>query len=180
VYQHSPFSGSEHGAEGQLGSPWVADGVGGHVGVASDHGGFALKEQIADLLRGAAYDVRDIGALKASPGDDYPDYVIPLARAVAAGTVDRGIALCGSGVGASICANKAAGVRAGLIHDVFSAHQGVEDDDMNVFSLGSQVIGLALAWELIETFLKVRFGGAERHQSRVDKVKALEVHEVAH
>ena len=106
------------------------------VGIASDHGGFVLKEQIADLLRGATHEVVDFGAVQPSPGDDYPDYVIPLARAVAAGTVDRGIALCGSGVGASICANKVAGVRAGLIHDVFSAHQGVEDDDMNVFSSG--------------------------------------------
>ena len=106
------------------------------VGIASDHGGFVLKEQIAKLLRDAAYEVVDFGALQPNPGDDYPDYVIPLARAVAAGKVDRGIALCGSGVGASICANKVAGVRAGLIHDVFSAHQGVEDDDMNVFSLG--------------------------------------------
>ena len=106
------------------------------VGIASDHGGFALKEQIADLLRGAAHEVVDFGALQPSPGDDYPDYVIPMARAVVDGTVERGIALCGSGVGASICANKVAGVRAGLIHDVFSARQGVEDDDMNVFSLG--------------------------------------------
>jgi len=98
---------------------------------------------------------------------------------VSAGKVDRGLALCGSGVGASIAANKVAGVRAGLIHDVFSAHQGVEDDDMNVFSLGGQIIGPALAWELIETFLNARFSGAVRHQRRVDKVKALEMHEVA-
>jgi ribose 5-phosphate isomerase B len=150
------------------------------VGIASDHGGFALKEQIADLLRGSGSEVVDFGARELSPGDDYPDYVIPLAKAVAAGNVDRGVALCGSGVGASICANKIAGVRAGLIHDVFSAHQGVEDDNMNVFSLGGQVIGPALAWELIEAFLKARFSGAERHQRRVDKVKALEMHEVAH
>ena len=149
------------------------------VGIASDHGGFALKEQIAGLLRGAAHGVVDFGAVQPSPGDDYPDYVIPLARAVAAGTVERGIALCGNGVGASICANKVAGVRAGLIHDVFSAHQGVEDDDMNVFCLGGNVIGSALAWELIETFLRARFSGAARHQRRVDKVKALEMHEVA-
>ena len=149
------------------------------IGIASDHGGFVLKEQIANLLRDAAYEVVDFGAPHPSPGDDYPDYVIPLARAVATGKVDRGIALCGSGVGASICANKVAGVRAGLIHDVFSAHQGVEDDDMNVFSLGGKVIGSALAWELIETFLKARFSGAERHQRRVDKVKALEMHAVA-
>jgi ribose 5-phosphate isomerase B len=120
----------------------------------------------------------DFGAHQLSPGDDYPDYVIPLANAVSAGKVDRGLALCGSGVGASIAANKVAGVRAGLIHDVFSAHQGVEDDDMNVFSLGGQVIGPALAWELIETFLKAHFSGAERHQRRVDKVRALEIQEV--
>jgi ribose 5-phosphate isomerase B len=149
------------------------------VGIASDHGGFALKEQIAELLRGAGHEVVDFGAHQLSPQDDYPDYVIPMANAVAAGKVDRGVALCGSGVGASICANKVAGVRAGLIHDVFSAHQGVEDDDMNVFSLGGKVIGSALAWELIETFLKARFSGAERHQRRVDKVKALEMHAVA-
>ncbi len=149
------------------------------VGIASDHGGFALKEQIARLLRGSGHEVVDFGALHPSPEDDYPDYVIPLARAVAAGKVDRGIALCGSGVGASICANKVAGVRAGLIHDVFSAHQGVEDDDMNVFSLGGQVIGPALAWELIETFLKSQFSGATRHQRRLDKVRKLEGNTVA-
>jgi ribose 5-phosphate isomerase B len=150
------------------------------VGIASDHGGFALKERIADLLRGAALEVVDFGAFQPSPGDDYPDYVIPLARAIAAGTVDRGVVLCGSGVGASICANKVAGVRAGLIHDVFSAHQGVEDDDMNVFSLGGQVIGPALAWELVEAFLKASFSGAERHQRRVEKVRALEIDLAAH
>ena len=149
------------------------------VGIASDHGGFALKEQIASCCAGAGHEVVDFGAFHLSPGDDYPDYVIPLARAVVRWQVERGVALCGSGVGASICANKVAGVRAGLIHDVFSAHQGVEDDDMNVFSLGGQVIGQALAWELIQTFLKARFSGAERHQRRVDKVNALEMHEAA-
>jgi ribose 5-phosphate isomerase B len=145
------------------------------VGIASDHGGFTLKEQVAELLRGSSYEVVDFGAHELSPGDDYPDFVIPLARAVAAGQVERGVALCGSGVGASIAANKVAGARAGLIHDVFSAHQGVEDDDMNVFCLGGKVIGSALAWELIETFLKARFSGAVRHQRRVNKVRALEV-----
>ena len=149
------------------------------VGIASDHGGFILKEQIMKLLRETKHEVKDFGAFQLSAGDDYPDYVIPLAEAVAAGSVVRGIALCGSGVGASICANKVAGVRAGLIHDVFSAHQGVEDDGMNVFSLGGQVIGTALAWELIETFLKARFSGAVRHQRRVDKVKALEMNHAA-
>jgi ribose 5-phosphate isomerase B len=144
------------------------------VGIASDHGGFALKEQVAELLRGSGREVVDFGAHNLSPGDDYPDFVIPLARAIAAGQVERGVALCGSGVGASIAANKIGGVRAGLIHHVFSAHQGVEDDDMNVFCLGGKVIGSALAWELIETFLKARFSGAARHQRRVDKVRALE------
>jgi len=144
------------------------------VGIGSDHGGFLLKEQVAEQLRGAGYEVLDFGAHQLIAGDDYPDYIIPLARAVASGEVDRGVALCGSGVGASIAANKIAGVRAGLIHDVFSAHQGVEDDDMNVFPLGGQVIGPALAWELIETFLKASFSGAERHQRRVNKVQALE------
>ena len=144
------------------------------VGIGSDHGGFLLKEQVVKQLRGAGYEVRDFGAHQLNVGDDYPDYIIPLARAVASGEVDRGIALCGSGVGASIAANKVAGVRAGLIHDVFSAHQGVEDDDMNVFSLGGQIIGPALAWELIETFLNASFSGAERHQRRVNKVQALE------
>ena len=149
------------------------------VGIGSDHGGFLLKQEITEHLRSAGYDVVDFGAYQLAVGDDYPDYVIPLARAVASAEVDRGIALCGSGVGASIAANKLAGVRAGLIHDVFSAHQGVEDDDMNVFSLGGQVIGPALARELIEIFLKARFSGAVRHQRRIDKVKALEMQEVA-
>ena len=149
------------------------------VGIASDHGGFTLKEQIAELLREAAHEVLDFGALRPIPGDDYPDYVIPLARAVASGAVDRGIAICGSGVGASICANKVAGVRAALIHDVFSAHQGVEDDDMNVFSLGGRVVGPALAWELIETFLNAHFSSEVRHQRRVDKVRELETDLVA-
>jgi ribose 5-phosphate isomerase B len=144
------------------------------VGIASDHGGFALKEGIAELLRGSSYEVVDFGAHELNPGDDYPDFIIPLARAVAAGEVDRGVAICGSGVGVSIAANKVPGVRAALIHDVFSAQQGVEDDDMNVFCLGGKVIGSALAWELTETFLSARFSGAPRHRRRVAKVQALE------
>jgi len=149
------------------------------VGIASDHGGFVLKTQVAELLRSSGYEVVDFGAHRLNPGDDYPDFIIPLARAVAAGKVERGIALCGSGVGASIAANKIHGARAGLIHDVFSAHQGVEDDDMNIFCLGGKVIGPALAWELIQTFLAAHFSGAARHQRRVAKVQALENQEVA-
>jgi ribose 5-phosphate isomerase B len=145
-----------------------------HVGIAADHGGFALKEELTGSLREAGYELFDYGAHQFEHGDDYPDYIIPLARAVADGQVERGIALCGSGVGASIAANKIAGVRAGLIHDVFSAHQGVEDDDMNVFALGGSVIGVALARELIHTFLNARFSGAERHRRRIAKVQALE------
>jgi ribose 5-phosphate isomerase B len=144
------------------------------VGIASDHGGFALKQQVADKLRGAGYEVEDFGAHRLDPGDDYPDFIIPLAKAVATGQVQRGVALCGSGVGASIVANKIRGVRAAVIHDVFSAHQGVEDDGMNVFCLGGKVIGPALAWELIETFLASQFNGAPRHRRRVAKVQALE------
>src|ERR1019366_4125864 len=144
------------------------------VGIASDHGGFALKEEVADKLRGAGYEVEDFGAHQLEPGDDYPDFIIPMARAVAAKDVERGLALCGSGVGASVAANKVAGVRAGLIHDVFSAHQGVEDDDMNILCLGGLVIGPALALELVGTFLRAHFSGAERHRRRLAKVLALE------
>ena len=129
------------------------------VGIAADHGGFALKGQMAELLRGSGYIVVDFGAHQLDPEDDYPDFIIPLAKAIATGEVERGVALCGSGVGASIAANKVPGVRAGLIHDVFSARQGVEDDEMNVICLGEKVIGSALAWDLVEAFLDARFSG---------------------
>jgi len=144
------------------------------VGVATDHGGFALKEELAAKLRAAGHEVVDFGAHAASPGDDYPDFVVPLARAVAAGQVERGVAVCGSGVGASVCANKIAGVRAALIHDHFSARQGVEDDHMNVLCIGGRTVGPAVAWDLVETFLAARFSQAERHLRRLGKVAALE------
>ena len=144
------------------------------VGIASDHGGFALKAELTASLRAAGYEIEDYGAYELALDDDYPDFIIPLARAVAAQRIDRGVALCGSGVGASVAANKIPGVRAGLIHDVFSAHQGVEDDDMNMFCLGGKVIGSALAAELIETFLRARFSGAARHRRRLATVQALE------
>jgi ribose 5-phosphate isomerase B len=144
------------------------------VGVAADHGGFLLKEEVATSLRDSGYEIVDFGAQRLDPADDYPDFIILLARAVAAGQVDRGVAICGSGVGASVAANKVPGVRAGLIHDVFSAHQGVEDDDMNVICIGGKVIGSALAMELIEMFLTAHFSGAPRHQRRLAKVRALE------
>jgi ribose 5-phosphate isomerase B len=148
------------------------------VGIAADHGGLTLKAELVEFLRRSEYEVVDFGAHEMDPEDDYPDFVIPLAQAIAAGDIERGVAICGSGVGASIAANKVPGVRAGLIHDVFSAHQGVEDDDMNVFCLGGKVIGSALAWELLEAFLAARFSGAPRHRRRVAKVLALEKQKV--
>ena len=148
------------------------------VGIASDHGGFVLKVALTASLRVGGYEIEDYGAYELVLDDDYPDFIVPLARAVAAGRIDRGVALCGSGVGASVAANKIPGVRAGLIHDVFSAHQGVEDDDMNVFCLGGKVIGSALAAELIETFLRARFSGAARHRRRLAKVQALETGDI--
>jgi len=144
------------------------------VGVATDHGGFELKEQLLRSLREAGHDVVDFGATRLDAGDDYPDFVVPLAQAVSRGEVARGIAVCGSGVGASIAANKVAGVRAALIHDSFSAHQGVEDDNMNILCLGGRVIGPLLAEELIRIFLAARFTGAARHERRLAKVAALE------
>jgi ribose 5-phosphate isomerase B len=144
------------------------------VGIAADHAGFVLKGLLAKSLQGSGYEVVDFGAHQLNPDDDYPDFVIPLARAVAAGDILRGVALCGSGIGASIAANKVSEVRAGLIHDVFSAHQGVEDDNMNVVCLGGEVIGSALAFELIETFLTAEFRDIPRHQRRLAKVHALE------
>ncbi|MFI5330859.1 MAG: RpiB/LacA/LacB family sugar-phosphate isomerase [Desulfobaccales bacterium] len=144
------------------------------VGLAADHGGFELKEKMLEELRGAGYEIVDFGAREYQAQDDYPDFVVPLARAVAQGEVDRGIAICGSGVGASVAANKIRGVRAALITDAYSAHQGVEDDDMNIMCLGGRVTCYALAWDLIQTFLKSRYKGAERFQRRLDKVAALE------
>lgn len=144
------------------------------VGIAADHGGVELKERVAVELRASGHDMVDFGAYTSDPDDDYPDYVIPLARAVAKGDVKRGIAICGSGVGACVAANKVPRVRAALISDSFSAHQGVEDDNINVICLGGRVIGYALAWELIQAFLAARFSGAERHKRRLAKVGALE------
>jgi ribose 5-phosphate isomerase B len=144
------------------------------VGLAADHGGFELKGRLRAELQAAGYDTVDYGAREYDAADDYPDFVALLARAVARGEVDRGLAICGSGVGASVAANKIRGVRAALITDAFSAHQGVEDDDMNIMCLGGRVTGYALAWDLIHIFLQARYKGGERFQRRLDKVAALE------
>ncbi len=144
------------------------------VGVASDHGGFDLKRKLIAELKASSYEVVDFGAYELVPGDDYPDFVVPLAKAVARGDVERGVAICGSGVGACVVANKVAGVRAALINEVFSAHQGVEDDDMNVICLGAWVTGNELALDLIQTFFAARFKDTERFRRRLAKVAALE------
>jgi ribose 5-phosphate isomerase B len=144
------------------------------IGIAADHGGFTMKERLAAALREAGYEITDFGATELNPDDDYPDFVIPLAKAVGEGKLERGIAFCSSGVGSSIAANKVPGVRASLIHDDYSAHQGVENDDMNIICLGSLVVGYAQAWELVRTFLAATFSGAERHRRRLAKVAALE------
>ena len=144
------------------------------VGIAADHGGFDLKGQIVADLKASGHEVVDFGAHELMLEDDYPDFVAPMARAVARGEVERGVAICGSGVGACVVANKIPKVRAALITDVFSAHQGVEDDDMNVICLGARVIGRALAWDLIQTFLNACFKGLERFRGRLEKVAALE------
>ena len=144
------------------------------IGIATDHGGFGLKEDLRKRLADAGHEVVEFGAYKLDSGDDYPDFVTPLARAVAAGKVERGVAVCGSGVGATVCANKIPGVRACLITDHFSARQGVEDDHMNIICLGGRITGPMLAWDLLEAYLAAEFSQAERHLRRLSKVAALE------
>jgi ribose 5-phosphate isomerase B len=150
------------------------------IGLAADHGGFALKAELSRRLSNQGYSILDFGASQFNPTDDYPDYMIPLAQAVAQGDrIERGIAICGSGVGACIAANKVLGVRACLIYDYYSAHQGVEHDDMNLLCLGGLSIGEALAWDLTMAFLNAHFTGEERHQRRLNKISAFEKEQIA-
>ena len=144
------------------------------IGIAADHGGFKLKAQLGDSLKTAGFEVTDFGAHELIIGDDYPDFVVPLAKAVANGAIDRGLAICGSGVGACVAANKVPGVRAALITDSFSAHQGVEDDDMNVMCLGGQVTGCAQSWDLVQIFVNAHFKRDERFIRRLAKVAIVE------
>ena len=144
------------------------------IGIAADHGGFGLKEDLHERLVAAGHEVVDFGSHTLNSGDDYPDFVVPLAQAVVAGRVERGVAICGSGVGASICANKFPGVRAALINDHFSARQGVEDDHMNMICLGGRIIGPMIARDLVSTFLGADFSQEKRHLRRLSKVAALE------
>jgi ribose 5-phosphate isomerase B len=144
------------------------------IGLAADHGGFEVKEKLKEMLYLYEYSFIDFGAENQDNADDYPDYVIPLAKAISEGQVDRGVAICGSGIGAVIAANKIVGVRACLISDTYSARQGVEHDDLNVICLGGRVLGPLLIKELLLTFLNAKFSGEERHIRRLSKIAALE------
>jgi ribose 5-phosphate isomerase B len=144
------------------------------VGIATDHGGFGLKEGLITKLHAAGHEVTDFGAHNLNPGDDYPDFVVPLADAVVTGKVERGVAICGSGVGAAVCANKVKGIRAALIHDHFSAKQGVEDDHMNILCMGGRTVGPEVAWDLVKAYLAAEYSQTERHLRRLEKVAVLE------
>ncbi len=144
------------------------------VAIGADHGGYSLKEELVPWIRSQQYQVTDVGASAYNAADDYPDFAILVARAVSLRQVDRGIIICGSGVGACVAANKIAGVRAAICHDTYSAHQGVEHDDMNVLCLGARVIGIEVAKEIVNAFLTAQFNAAERYQRRLDKVLSLE------
>ncbi len=148
------------------------------VGVGADHGGFEMKEQLARLLAKDGYEVVDFGDMRYDSSDDYPDFAIPLARAVARGEVERGILVCGSGVGASVAANKVRGARAALCHDEFTARQGVEDDALNILCFGGRTTGIAVAWDCARNFLAAKFSGTERHRRRLEKVIQLETQHI--
>jgi ribose 5-phosphate isomerase B len=143
------------------------------IAVGGDHAGFELKERVTVFLRGLGHHALDVGTHSADPVD-YPDFAEKVGIALRDGSVERGVVICGSGVGASVAANKIAGVRAGLCHDTYSAHQGVEHDDMNVLVLGARVIGVEMAHELVRAFVAARFTGEERHVRRLEKVLELE------
>ena len=144
------------------------------IAIGADHAGYDLKNRLAELLGGLGHEVVDVGAHVNDPADDYPDFVKELAARVVTGDAERGIMVCGSGVGASVAANKVKGIRAAVCHDVYSAHQGVEHDDMNVLCLGARIVGEELAKELVGAFLAARFTGEERHLRRMRKVSAME------
>jgi RpiB/LacA/LacB family sugar-phosphate isomerase len=141
--------------------------------VGADHAGFELKQTIADFLRSQKHEVIDVGTDSTAPVD-YPDYAEAVGKTILDGKAERGVLICGSGVGASVAANKLIGIRAGLCHDTYSAHQGVEHDDTNVLVLGSRVVAYALAEELVTAFINAAFTNEERHRRRLEKVKAME------
>jgi ribose 5-phosphate isomerase B len=144
------------------------------IAIAADHGGFPLKADIVDLLKQAGHEPIDLGAHEYITGDDYPDYALLVGKAVQSGQAERGIVICGSGVGACIAANKMKGIRAGVCHDTYSAHQGVEHDDMNVLCFGARIIGVELAREIMLAFVSASFNTGERYRRRLNKVLAIE------
>ncbi|PWT74510.1 MAG: ribose-5-phosphate isomerase [Proteobacteria bacterium] len=150
------------------------------VGIGADHGGFGMKQELAKLLTNDGHELVDFGNQVLDLNDDYPDFAIPLARAVASGEVERGVLVCGSGVGASVAANKVRGARAALCHDDFSARQGVEDDDMNIICFGGRTMGIAIAWLCTKSFLAANFSGVERHSRRLAKVADLDEIRISH
>ncbi len=149
------------------------------LGIGADHGGFDMKVELARLLTAEGHEVIDFGNKVHDNNDDYPDFAIPLARAVARGDVERGIVVCGSGVGACVAANKIVGVRAALCHDDYSARQGVEDDNVNILCLGGRTTGMAVAWDCTRSFINAKFSGADRHRRRLAKVLNLEASRMA-
>ncbi|HEY6290616.1 MAG TPA: ribose 5-phosphate isomerase B [Terriglobia bacterium] len=144
------------------------------IAVGSDHAGFELKEDLRPYIESLGHQVLDVGAHSEQPGDDYPDYAEALGTALRNSQADRGILVCGSGVGVSVAANKMPGIRAAVCHDAYSAHQGVEHDDMNVLVIGSRIVAIELAKDLVRRYLEARFSGEERHARRLAKVKAIE------
>jgi len=144
------------------------------IAIACDHGGFPLKDPLIQVIESLGHEVRDLGAHEYDKDDDYPDFARYIGTAIQQGNADKGVLLCGSGVGACIAANKMDGVRASVCHDVYSAHQGVEHDAMNVLCLGSRIIGSQLAEDLVRAFVSAEFSGEERHERRLEKVNALE------
>jgi RpiB/LacA/LacB family sugar-phosphate isomerase len=144
------------------------------IAIGADHGGFSLKENIVASLQEEGHEAVDVGAHTLDPTDDYPDFARAVGLAVQRGDAERGIIICGSGVGACVAANKLRGIRAGICHDTYSARQGVEHDDMNVLCLGARVVGVELARELVRAFIGAQFSGAERHVRRLAKVTAME------
>lgn len=145
-----------------------------HIAVGSDHAGFPLKQTVIQTIEAAGHEAVDLGTYAPEPSVDYPDYSERVAAAILSGRADRGVVLCGSGLGAAIAANKIHGIRAGVAHDVYSAHQGVEHDAMNVLCLGARIIGVAVAEEVVQSFLRAEFTGEERHRRRLAKITQLE------
>src|SRR5882724_2079068 len=149
------------------------------ISIGADHAGYEMKQQLAEYIQKLGHTVHDVGTFDPSQPDDYPDYAVLVAHDIRSGGAERGLLVCGSGVGASVAANKFKGIRAGLCHDHYSAHQGVEHDDMNVLVLGARIIGPMMAQDAVEAFLSANFSGEERHVRRLNKIKGIEQNELS-